>query len=68
MIESNPHVDSYYAATANRKTNYPQLKGAQKCDVCVIGGGITGLSWGPATQACLLMAENHDYMVNEKAF
>ena len=44
MIESQPHVASYYAATANRQTDYPQLRGEQKCDVCVIGGGITGLS------------------------
>ena len=44
MIESQPHVASYYTATANRQTDYPQLRGEQKCDACVIGGGITGLS------------------------
>jgi len=25
--------------------------------------GINGLSWGPATEPCLFMAENNDYMV-----
>lgn len=30
--------------------------------------GITGLSWGPPYPACLLQAESHDYMQNEKAF
>ena len=32
-------------------------------------GGINGLSWGPATHPCLLLAENNDYMNpnNEKA-
>lgn len=24
--------------------------------------GITGLSWGPATEPCLLLAENYEYM------
>jgi len=33
-------------------------------------GGINGLSWGPSTEPCLLLAENNDIMnpaVNEKA-
>ena len=25
-------------------------------------GGINGLSWGPSTDPCLLMAENYDFM------
>lgn len=25
-------------------------------------GGINGLSWGPATDPCILLAENNDYM------
>jgi hypothetical protein len=25
-------------------------------------GSITGLSWGPATEPCLLLAENYEYM------
>jgi len=35
---------SYYSATANRLTDHPVLSGDQSCDVCVIGGGYTGLS------------------------
>ncbi len=46
------HAPSYYAATANRQTNHPGLEGDISCDVCVIGGGYTGLS------TALHMAEN----------
>jgi gamma-glutamylputrescine oxidase len=35
---------SYYAATAAPIDRFPVLKGAQKADVCVVGGGYTGLS------------------------
>lgn len=35
---------SYYAATASPLAPSPQLKGAMRADVCVIGGGYTGLS------------------------
>ncbi|MTH96491.1 FAD-binding oxidoreductase [Roseibium sp. RKSG952] len=35
---------SYYAATANRSNDYPRLESNFTCDVCVIGGGYTGLS------------------------
>lgn len=38
------HVASYYAASANPHAPYPQLKGAIRCDVCIIGGGFSGLS------------------------
>ncbi len=37
-----PHVDSYYAASANHDFDFPPLQGAQSADVCVIGAGITG--------------------------
>lgn len=43
-MASQPHVDSYYAATANRLPEYPELRGQVSADVCVIGGGYTGLS------------------------
>ncbi|WP_298281454.1 FAD-binding oxidoreductase [Acidocella sp.] len=36
------HVNSYYAATANRKDARPPLQGAITADVCVIGAGFTG--------------------------
>jgi gamma-glutamylputrescine oxidase len=35
---------SYYAATATPIDRFPVLKGQQKADVCVVGGGYTGLS------------------------
>jgi gamma-glutamylputrescine oxidase len=38
------HVSSYYAATANLDFDLPPLHGATRADVCVIGGGYTGLS------------------------
>lgn len=45
------HVKSYYAATSNDATRYPALRGAHSCDVCVIGGGFSGVS------AALTLAE-----------
>ncbi|BAN99707.1 hypothetical protein E05_49410 [Plautia stali symbiont] len=36
------HVQSYYAATANAHAPWPQE--SIQCDVCIIGGGFTGLS------------------------
>jgi len=38
------HVDSYYAATASRYEQFPLLEGDRSADVCIIGGGYTGLS------------------------
>jgi glycine/D-amino acid oxidase-like deaminating enzyme len=38
------HTTSYYAATANPGSDYPALQGAHETDVCVIGGGFTGIS------------------------
>ncbi len=38
------HTSSYYAATANWQTDYPQLHGQQQADICVIGAGFTGIS------------------------
>lgn len=35
---------SYYAATASGPAPFPQAAGELRCDVCVIGGGFTGLS------------------------
>ncbi|SMF15917.1 gamma-glutamylputrescine oxidase [Tistlia consotensis] len=39
-----PHVESYYAATANPAPERPPLAGEVSCDVCIVGGGFTGLS------------------------
>lgn len=38
------YPDSYYAATANAFASYPALQESCLSDVCVIGGGYTGLS------------------------
>ncbi|MDH4126416.1 MAG: FAD-binding oxidoreductase [Gammaproteobacteria bacterium] len=38
------HTHSYYAATAVGMHDYPCLDEAVRADVCVIGGGFTGLS------------------------
>ena len=48
--------ESYYAATAVGAVEHPRLTGDLRCDVCVIGGGFTGLS------AALHLAER-DYDV-----
>lgn len=40
----DPLNNSYYAATANPWVRQPSLTEALSCDVCVIGGGFTGLS------------------------
>ncbi len=38
------HTGSYYAATANKITDYPPLSGSHTADVCVVGAGFTGVS------------------------
>jgi gamma-glutamylputrescine oxidase len=43
-IQSSSYPDSYYAATANRQEQLPSLQGEHHADVCIIGGGYTGLS------------------------
>ena len=37
------HTGSYYAASANAVTPRPVLQGEVETDVCVIGGGFTGI-------------------------
>ncbi|MAC91118.1 MAG: FAD-dependent oxidoreductase, partial [Woeseiaceae bacterium] len=44
MIDTNEHAKSYYAATKNWQTEYPELKGEHHCDVAILGGGFTGIS------------------------
>ena len=51
ILAADVHVDSYYAATANRTELRPKLTGEVSVDVCVVGGGYTGLS------AALALAE-----------
>ncbi|WP_159812247.1 FAD-binding oxidoreductase [Pseudomonas sp. 18058] len=38
------HARSYYAASARTTAPYPQLDGDLSADVCVIGGGFTGVN------------------------
>ena len=39
-----PHAPSWYADTALPQPGFPALAGEVRCDVCVVGGGYTGLS------------------------
>lgn len=43
-MTGEPHTDSYYAATRNDRTERPALAGDHEADVCVVGGGFTGVS------------------------
>ncbi|MBK1697407.1 NAD(P)/FAD-dependent oxidoreductase [Rhodovibrio salinarum] len=38
------HIDSYYAATASPAPERPPLAGEVRADVCVVGGGFTGVT------------------------
>ncbi len=39
-----PHAPSYYAATLNDATRYAPLEGTVQTDVCVVGGGFSGIA------------------------
>jgi gamma-glutamylputrescine oxidase len=41
---SNEHARSYYAASANGMAPYPTLAADLEADVCVVGGGFTGVN------------------------
>lgn len=41
---SEPHAPSFYAATAIGLEDHPRLDGDRTADICIIGGGYTGLS------------------------
>jgi glycine/D-amino acid oxidase-like deaminating enzyme len=43
-VTAQDYIRSYYAATANDQTRYPALEGTVKADVCVIGGGFSGVA------------------------
>ncbi|NWG91176.1 MAG: FAD-binding oxidoreductase [Parvularculaceae bacterium] len=51
MTAAGEHVRSWYAATANPSRERPPLAGEHEADICVIGGGFTGVS------AALTLAE-----------
>ena len=44
------YPDSYYADSANKADQYPELQGDLTADVCVVGGGYSGLSTAIALQ------------------
>ncbi len=44
MTASTRHTASYYAASSVQQPNYPVLSGEVVADVCVIGGGYSGLN------------------------
>lgn len=44
MIQSNDHARSYYRASANAMPERPPLGADLTADVCVIGGGFTGVN------------------------
>ncbi|HNP63236.1 MAG TPA: FAD-binding oxidoreductase [Woeseiaceae bacterium] len=50
-LQKQEHTRSYYAATANEKTDYPELVGHESVDVCIVGAGFTGVA------AALTLAE-----------
>ncbi|VXC99363.1 FAD-binding oxidoreductase [Pseudomonas sp. 9Ag] len=41
---SHDHAASYYAATANQPLEFAPLQGEQSADVCIVGGGFSGLN------------------------
>ena len=42
--QQQEHTGSYYAASVNERTDYPVLQGSQEADVCIVGGGFTGVA------------------------
>ncbi|MCY1284599.1 Gamma-glutamylputrescine oxidoreductase [compost metagenome] len=43
-VHTEHHAPSYYAASANRRIEYPPLAGEEVADVCIVGGGFSGLN------------------------
>ncbi|WP_163833180.1 NAD(P)/FAD-dependent oxidoreductase [Spartinivicinus ruber] len=43
-VHSESYPQSYYAATANQHSNYPRLAGNKTVDICIVGGGFTGVA------------------------
>ncbi len=43
-VDQNLHPASYYLDTVSGDKHWPPLAGDKSCDVCVIGGGFTGIS------------------------
>ena len=43
-MQNTSHVESWYAASANQQLAFAPLQGEASADICIIGGGYTGLS------------------------
>ena len=43
-FQNQDHAASYYAATLNENISYPVLKGSHQADICIVGGGFTGVA------------------------
>lgn len=43
-VHTDRHAPSYYTATANQALSYPPLRDALRVDVCIVGGGFSGLN------------------------
>ncbi|WXL25625.1 FAD-binding oxidoreductase [Ectopseudomonas mendocina] len=43
-VHTHQHAASYYAATANQQLGFPALRGEVRADVCIVGGGFSGLN------------------------
>ena len=43
-VHSDQHARSYYAASTNHQLDYPALRGEVRVDVCIVGGGFSGLN------------------------
>lgn len=46
MLDANKreHTSSYYAASQRDKEPFPQLEGTVRTQICIVGGGLTGVS------------------------
>lgn len=43
-MQNTSHVESWYAASVNQQLAFAPLQGEASADICIIGGGYTGLS------------------------
>ena len=50
-LHRQEHTGSWYAATVNEVTDYPELQGGTEAEICIVGGGFTGVA------AALTLAE-----------
>lgn len=60
--DQGQYPDSYYAASRNPKPDRPTLKQDISCEICIVGGGYSGLS-----TALHLTETNHDVVLLEGA-